>query len=227
MVTFFITAVFIIIVLGIGLYFWQKPSSADSVYVLPPKPDLRGLFEPERSAAFENEEQSALEVRRRKELIERARNGEPSSLLEAHASRDSAFYDRVLSALVDHAGSAPNLLSLMSYVTQHDLRVNNNLANAVIASWQTSPDRQGTAKALHFAALSDEPETYRRAVETALHLWRESKLADISPIELRALFDGEFWVLSSRSRSSGAGFVLKRTLESARRELEAATGAKQ
>ena len=97
----------------------------------------------------------------------------------------------------------------------------------MIASWQQAPDRSGTAKALHFAALSDEPEIYRVAVENALQLWREGKLADISAVELRALFDGEFWVLSSRSRSSGAGFVLKRTLESARRELEAAAGAKQ
>jgi hypothetical protein len=55
-----------------------------------------------------------------------------------------------------------------------------------------------------------------------LQLWRAAKLGDISPVELRALFDGEFWVLSSRSRSSGAGFVLKRTLDGARRELEAA-----
>jgi hypothetical protein len=36
------------------------------------------------------------------------------------------------------------------------------------------------------------------------------------------LFDGEFWVLSARTRSSGAGFILKRKLASARRELETA-----
>jgi len=62
-------------------------------------------------------------------------------------------------------------------------------------------------------------------VEKALGLWRERKLADISPVELRALFEGEFWGLSSRTRSSGAGFVLKRTLDGARRELEAAATA--
>jgi hypothetical protein len=113
----------------------------------------------------------------------------------------------------------------MSYVTQNDLPGNRSLAEAVIASWQQAPDRSGTAKALHFAALSDDPAVFREAVESALQLWREAKLSDISAIELRALFDGEFWVLSSRSRSSGAGFVLKRTLEDARRELEAAARA--
>ena len=78
------------------------------------------------------------------------------------------------------------------------------------------------SKAMHFAALSDDADVYRGAVEQALTFWREGKLSDVSAIELRALFDGEFWILSSRTRSSGAGFVLKRTLDSARRELEAA-----
>ena len=55
--------------------------------------------------------------------------------------------------------------------------------------------------------------------------WRGEKLKDISPTELRTLFEGEFWVLSSRTRSSGAGFVVKQTLANARRELEEATRA--
>ena len=81
-----------------------------------------------------------------------------------------------------------------------------------------------SAKALHFAALSDDAGLYRQTVEDAIELRREGKLMDVLPAELRALFDGEFWILSSRTRSSGAGFVLKRTLENARRELEAASG---
>jgi hypothetical protein len=32
--------------------------------------------------------------------------------------------------------------------------------------------------------------------------------------------NSEFWVLSSNTRSSGAGFVLKRTLSNATRELK-------
>jgi hypothetical protein len=226
MVTFLITAIFILAALGIGAYFWQKPAPKNSAYVLPPKPAPRGLFEPESSAAFADREELAAAHRRQQELIEHATRGQPSTLLEARTSGDSALYDQVLSAFVTYSGSDPKLLWLMSFVTQHDLPVNNNLAQAVIAAWQKAPDRQGTTRALHFAALSDDAETYRRAVENALQLWRESKLADVSAVELRALFDGEFWVLSSRSRSSGAGFVLKRTLESARRELEAAS-AKQ
>jgi len=44
---------------------------------------------------------------------------------------------------------------------------------------------------------------------------KENSIAD-----LQALFNSEYWVLSSRSRTSGAGFVLKQTLSDANRELE-------
>jgi hypothetical protein len=59
-------------------------------------------------------------------------------------------------------------------------------------------------------------------VEEALNFWRRGLLPDVSAAELKALFDGEFWVLSARTRGSGAGFILKRKLASARRELETA-----
>ena len=123
--------------------------------------------------------------------------------------------------------SDAQILSLTSYVVRHELPVNRDLAEAGIKSWSAAPDRSGTARALHLAALTDDAKTYQETVERALELWRARKLADISPLELRTLFDGEFWVLSSRTRSSGAGFVLKRTLASARRELEAARSARQ
>ena len=226
MVTLFITAVAILAVLGIGLYFWQRPAPDDYADVLPPQPNARGLFA-EEFAITPKKEQLALEANRQEKLIQEARSGERSALREARRIGDGGFYDRVLSELVECSDSEPKLLALMSYVTQNELPGNRSLAEAVMASWQQAPDRSGTAKTLHFAALSDDPDVFRQAVESALQLWRAAKLRDISAIELRALFDGEFWVLSSRSRSSGAGFVLKRTLENARRELEAAAGARQ
>jgi len=93
-------------------------------------------------------------------------------------------------------------------------------AEAAIKAFETSPDRDSTLKMLHAAALSDDAAVYQNAVETALRAWREQKLNDLSPSDLQALFTSEFWVLSSGTRSSGAGFVLKRALSSARRELE-------
>jgi len=77
------------------------------------------------------------------------------------------------------------------------------------------------------AALSDDAQLYEDAVQTALRFWRESKPVATSAAELKALFESEFWVLSSGTRSSGAGFVLKRTLANARRELETATSVNQ
>jgi hypothetical protein len=75
---------------------------------------------------------------------------------------------------------------------------------------------------LHLTALADDAELYQRTVETALVFWRQGLIENVSAAELRALFDGEFWVLSAHTRRSGAGFILKRKLASARRELETA-----
>ena|ERR1700738_457952 len=227
MVTFFITAIAILALFAIGLYYWQRPAPDHETNTLPPQPNSRGLFAEDSSVNTAETEQPALAARRQEELFKKARNGDRFALDEAHQSGDSGVYDRVLSELVAYSDSDPELISLMSHISRNDLPVNGSLVAAVITSWQQAPDRSGTAKALHFAARSDNPDIFRGAVESALKLWREAKLADISAVELRALFDGEFWVLSSRSRSSGAGFVLKRILESARRELEAAAGAKQ
>jgi len=227
MVTLLITAVAVLVLFGIGVYFWQKPAIHNSDDVLPPRPNARGLFEEEPSTEAVDAERLALLSQQRERLIREAQNGERSALDEAHLGGDLELYDRVLAELVQISDSDPKLLSLLSYVSQNELPVNKSLAEAVLASWREAPDRGGTARALHFAALSDDADIYRGAVENALQLWRAAKLKDISAIELRALFDGEFWVLSSRSRSSGAGFVLKRTLDRARRELEAAASANQ
>ena len=91
-----------------------------------------------------------------------------------------------------------------------------------IRTWQQSPSRNSAAKLLHVAALSDNPKNYGRAIELVLMSWRDGSLKDLSAKELQSLFNSEYWVLSSRTRISGAGFVLKRTLSNANRELESA-----
>jgi len=224
MVSLFITAfVFglaILFLVGIGFYFWQRSVPDRSAPLLPPNPDFYGLFAeaPSKHQGKVNEliAQRELEA---SNLIDRARKGDRSVLAEARVQSD-LLYARVLSELVERADSDAALLSLMSYVAQNELPVNRELAKAVIAWWNESPDRGSTAKALHFAALSDDAAIYCETVEAAMRFWREGKLPDLSEAELRALFDGEFWILSAHTRSSGAGFVLKRTLDSARRELE-------
>lgn len=91
-----------------------------------------------------------------------------------------------------------------------------------IREFQKTPNRTSTAKLLHAAALSDNAKNYERAIELVLLSWRDGSLADLSAKELQSLFNSEYWVLSSRTRTSGAGFVLKETLSSATRELQLA-----
>jgi hypothetical protein len=89
-----------------------------------------------------------------------------------------------------------------------------------IKAFQQSPNRNSTAELLHTAALSDNAKNYGRAIELVMLSWRDGTLAGLSAKELQSLFNSEYWVLSSHTRTSGAGFVLKETLSSANHELE-------
>ena len=165
MVTFFVTSVFVLGLVAIAIYFWQKPANQSQTIepVFPPPPP-RSLFP----------------------------DAPPDSKTNAPDHPQPVKEPAVDKALVQQS----------------------------IEHWQKSPDRNSTAKMLHAAALSDDAEAYQTAVEAVLRSWRESKLRDISAVELQSLINGEFWVLSSGARSSGAGFVLKRTLSIANRELQ-------
>ena len=89
-----------------------------------------------------------------------------------------------------------------------------------IRAFQQSPNKNSTANLLHAAALSDDAKNYGRAIELNLISWRDGSLSDLSARDLQALLNSQYWVLSSRARTSGAGFVLKETLSTANRELE-------
>ncbi len=227
MVTLLITAFFILAFLAIGTYFWQKPRRIPEANTLSDPPG-RGLFVGE---ALENQalqigavdaEDAAANCQ---ELLERAAAGEKSALLKAHQNDDAELYGTALNSFIDAADSDPKLLSLVSYVTGHELPVSKRLAENVIDSYKRSPDRSSTVKTLHIAALSNDAAVYQSAAEVALEFWRSGRLPDVSAAELISILEGEFWVLSSSSRTSGAGFLLKRSLKRARRELAAAHNA--
>jgi hypothetical protein len=168
MVTLLFTSVFVLGLLAIAIYFWQKPANRSQTIELPlPPVERRGLF--------------------------------------------SDFRVNQLSPPINDQLSekAPKV----DAETFHD-------AIKAIKAFQESPDRNSTTKLLHVAALSDDANNYGRAVELVLLSWRDGTLSDLSARDLQALFNSEYWVLSSRTRTSGAGFVLKETLSSANRELE-------
>ena len=228
MVTFLITSLFLLGFLAVAIYFWQKPASRMETEALPPPSfEPRSLFAGQDPASSEfGTGDSLINLSEgsddRASLLERTSQGDQSVLIEAHRSGDCEFYNQALDILVTHADSSAKLLSLVSYVTRNELPVNNRLAREFGESWKRTPDRPSTAKMLHIAALSDDAAIYQNAAETALQFWRDGYLSGVPPRELQAILEGEFWVLSSRTRSSGAAFLLKRTLAKARRELEAA-----
>lgn len=216
MVTLLITSVLFLALFAIAIYFWQKPRDSNEPLPLPPSIPPRALF----SNTEETEPLVTAESNGHQELLDRASRGDLNAVLEA---KDLDVYSQVLTAAVARATSESKLTKLASHVAQNNLPVNASLAEAMIRSWHVSPNRHTTAKALHFAALSDNAELFSNVVETTLNMWRAGELNDISGMELQALLNGEYWLLSSTKRNSGTGFVLKRTLSSARRELEGTT----
>lgn len=238
MVTLLFTAIFFVGLLAITIYFWALPRVERSEQnILPPPDPPRGLFSDPDEARGPGEQNAGDQNRaallqsapddetlgtQRLALIARAKDGDKTALSEAHALGNRKLYDEVSDELLATAASAPALLALVSYVTRNELPVSRRLAEAVISSWKNSPARSSTATTLHIAALADDAVLCQNVVEAALDFWRRGLLPDVSAAELRALFDGEFWVLSPQTRNSGAGFILKRSLASARRELEAA-----
>jgi hypothetical protein len=218
MVTLLITSVFVFALLAIAIYFWQKAANTSQPIELPVPPQPAGLFSDFKPAELPHATEDP-----KKLLIENAVAGDKSALEQAHALNNATLYEEILNVFVAQIDSEPKLLSLVSHVTRNELPVTKALAQKTIDYWKNSPDKHSTAKMLHLGALSDDAETYRQAVEVALKSWRDGKLPDISAVELQSLINGEFWVLSSNTRSSGAGFVLKRTLATAKRELEPTT----
>ena len=101
---------------------------------------------------------------------------------------------------------------------QHEAKI--AAAREFIEQWKESPNRPSTAKMLHLAAEADDAETYNNAAELAVNAWRNGTLSGFLAADLYNLLNSEYWLLSSRTRSSGAGFILKRTLSRAKRELE-------
>ena len=234
MVTVLVASFLLIAAISYAFYCWQRtPSKEDAERSLVP-PRFGGLFgDPDAqagaSAVRADRNKNAVTSEQREALRERAARGDKSALLGAHESRDAALYDEILSLLTAQADSEKKLLALVSYIARQPekkLRVNKRLVEALIASWKSAPDRSGTAKMLHTAALADDAAIFQQALETVLQFWRDGRVPDLPAEELRALAEGEYWLLGAGARSSGAGFRLKLKLAGLRRELAAAASGK-
>jgi len=173
MVTLLITSVFILGLIAIAIYFWQKPASRPEPVELPP-PRAAGLFAEEPQTEIDEPQEANVLTT------------DLSEQQESEAERQAKLEE----------------------------------LNGFIQTWRESPDKKSTATMLHLAASTDHADTYCQTVELALNFWQRGSIPDLSAVELQTLFNSEYWLLSSRTRSSGAGFVLKRALSQAKRELE-------
>ena len=204
------------------IYFWQQTPS-DNSQPLNPDPRFKGgLFDHPDASVLDEERQARIRSGRQK-VLERARGGDLSALDEAH-STDAAFYAEALDAQIEWATARQeNLAALVSHVSKSkELRANNKLAQLLIETWKSEPDRRSTTEMVHIAALSDDPETYGNAVQATIELWRSGKLPWFTPEELADLLVSQYWLVSPEARSGGVGFALKRSLLNVRRELATA-----
>jgi hypothetical protein len=101
------------------------------------------------------------------------------------------------------------------------LRASPELAERLLGLWRAEPTPSSTAELLRVSALSDDAGTFGRAVSEVLQLWEGGRLDPLGAEDLRALFEAEYWLLSSEAKRSGAGFVLKQKLADVRRRLAA------
>ena len=158
-------------------------------------------------------------------LIERARQGDLTTLTQARS--DAPLYHDILNLLIDACERQGNTAALVRHIAKSDdLRGNVRLAERVIAAWQAAPDRRLTVEMLHVAALADDANTYRRAVDLAVVAFKNGRLSNFSTDELLALLESQLWVLAANAQRGGDGFALKQRLAEVRRELAAAASAK-
>lgn len=219
-----IISVFLLFVASFAILRTKRSRSKEVAGELPAGLSPRGLFDvPARDEATSRE---SAEQTRRDALRARAERGDLLALAEALAAGNGALYRFVLDGLVGHAsGDAARVRELAAHIARgRNLRASPELAELLLGEWRVEPTPASTAELLRVSALSDDAGTYGRAVNEVLQHWEGGRLAGLGAEKLRALFEAEYWLLSSEAKRSGAGFVLKQKLADVRRRLAAGAG---
>ena len=225
MIALFIIAFVLLAATAYTLYRRQHESSDDRAQLQSKFMSPRSLFDG-KEADPENQRLLAAQARTETEeknalLIQRGLEGDLTALAEAHRAHNSTLYGSVLDGLLKWAATSENnLRSLAAFVANDsNLRGSPALAEVYTKLWQQQPDRQTTAQLLHLAALSDDADTFERAIVATRNYLLAGRLAEIKSEELSALIESEYWVLSSVARRTGAGFILKEKMSGWREEL--------
>jgi hypothetical protein len=220
-----IISIFLLVAASLSILRSKRSPSFGEAERLPPEPQYKGLFaesEADRKAAAAEAAREAARALRAG-LLARAAAGDPSALADAHAAGDAALYREILDTLAARAGAEDGhlLRALSSLIARSDqLRSSPALAARLLEVWAGDPSGSSAPELLRVAALSDDAATFQAAAETIFRAWAEGRLRGLDAAALDALFEGEYWLLSSDARRSGTGFVLKRTLAELRRGLK-------
>jgi hypothetical protein len=214
-------------VTALTLYIRRRTPAVNPHNELEP-PGFAGLFSAQEPTAAASETNKVEDLALRANLIDRARSGDRSVLVETSATENPALYNLVLDALTESASdNSEKLQALVFFVsTNGQLRGNKRLAERVMARWEAAADKRSTIEMIHIAALSDDAAIYQGAVELIVSFWKKGKLSEFTPEALIELFDSQFWVLAPEARQGGAAFALKRKLAGVRRELATTTPAR-
>ena len=225
-----IISIFLVFVASLALLRTKRSSSSDLSDYLPPGLSPGGLFGDTTpgltGAGSPDVDDKGIKASQKleKSLLDRAARGDLEALQDARTGKNAQVYRRVLDVLVERAAKDEgDLRALVVFVTRDaELRSSSKLAELLLVGWEREPTRAGAVELLHVAALSDDAQTFERTLEAVLRAGEESRLSSLSAGELRSLFEGEYWLLSSEAQRSGAGFALKQKLSDARRRLSTA-----
>src|SRR5262245_6410828 len=196
--------------------FFPEPRGFDGLFAEQHAEEMKLLAQAE-------EERRVREERQR--LIGRAAEGDKSALDDAHKRGDAECYREILRTLVAHAdGDEEKLRSIAEHIVDsRALRSSGEFAAMMIERWSNAPDLNSLVRMLYLAALSDDAAVFERAVETALKLFGEGRLPQVSAEDFLASVEGAYWLIDAEVRSSGSGFLLKRLIVDVRRGLAAAS----
>src|SRR5580765_6972195 len=90
MFTFLITGV-IIVIIGIAVYFWQKPAPGNGENILPPQPNARGLFAEDPLAGAAEHERLAIAERKSSTISCQSESGRPNRVGRSTSNQRSRF----------------------------------------------------------------------------------------------------------------------------------------
>lgn len=181
---------------------------------------FKGLFDNQSAKEIEEQEREFLYQQKRSALGERAARFDLTALEEA--CDDEALYEEILDIFIDRGlASQEDLQTLVSHLSKsRELSTNARLADLMIETFKNSPNKTTLSQMLHLAALAADATCYEKSIESALEFWKKGLLPQLPAKDLLALVESEYWLLSSKAKRSGAGFVLKESLARLRRDLQ-------